>query len=167
MITIGIEEEVAGYVHDYTIFLYPGMFIYIQFDTYKQYLNVTAHNTVVLLSNTVSIVVHIYLCHLFTEVMDLPVATVAVAFGISCTANLMILAMYSKFCIEHRVSFLGMFDVKLLNKDKVYEYMAISVPSIVMLCAEWWAMEILSMLAVLLGTIEIAAMTISYNYIFI
>ena len=127
----------------------------------------TAHNTIVLISNTVSIVVHVTLCHLFTVVMGLPVATVAAAFGISCLSNLMILALYSKFCIEHKVSMFGMFSMKLLEWDKVNEYMAISIPSIVMLCAEWWAMEILSMLAILLGTIEIAAMTISYNYIFI
>ena len=29
MTAIGIEEEVANHVHNYTMFLYPGMFIYI------------------------------------------------------------------------------------------------------------------------------------------
>ena len=36
-----------------------------------------------------------------------------------------------------------------------------------MLCAEWWAMESLCLMAVVLGTVETAAMTISYNYLFI
>ncbi len=57
-----------------------------------------------------------------------------------------------------------MFNFKLLRIQSVRQYMAISLPAMVMLCAEWWCMEFLILMAANLGTVAIGAMTISYNY---
>ena len=112
---IGVEEEVAAWAHDYTAYLYPGMFIYIQFDTYKQYLNVTQYNKVVLFSNIISISVHVLLCHTFITVWELPVNSVALALCLSNLTNFMLVATYSKFCLEHSVSYFGFTNLKLLK----------------------------------------------------
>lgn len=44
-------------------------------------------------------------------------------------------------------------------------YLGISGPSIVMLCAEWWAFEILVFLAAFISTGAVGSMAISYNYL--
>ena len=43
--------------------------------------------------------------------------------------------------------------------------MKLSIPSTVMMCAEWWAFEILSILAGILGVVELASQTINFNMI--
>ena len=51
-----------------------------------------------------------------------------------------------------------------LGKNEVSIYLGISGPSIVMLCAEWWAFEILVFLAAFISVGAVSAMAISYNY---
>ena len=51
-----------------------------------------------------------------------------------------------------------------LGKNELKIYFGISGPSIVMLCAEWWAFEVLVFLAAFISVGAVSAMAISYNY---
>ena len=84
--------------------------------------------------------------------------------GIACLGNLTFVMVYGEYYSPTKVKSFGMFNLKLLQKEGVEEYLSISLPAMVMLCAEWWAMEVLILLAANLGTVAIGAMTISYNY---
>ena len=65
----GIDEEVAHYAHIYTLLLYPAMFFHVQFDTYRQYLNATEQPSIVLYAFSTTTVLHVFLCHLFINVI--------------------------------------------------------------------------------------------------
>ena len=43
------------------------------------------------------------------------------------------------------------------------EYLCISIPATVMICAEWWAFEIIELLAGILGVTELASQTLCIN----
>ena len=54
--------------------------------------------------------------------------------------------------------------VALLHPADVKEYLGISGPSIVLLCAEMWATELLLVLSTFLSVGQIGAAAISYNF---
>ena len=66
-------------------------------------------------SNIISISVHVLLCHTFITVWELPVNSVALALCLSNLTNFMLVATYSKFCLEHSVSYFGFTNLRLLK----------------------------------------------------
>lgn len=54
--------------------------------------------------------------------------------------------------------------MSLLKKQDLQVYLSISLPSIVMLCSEWWAYEFLTLMATLISVGAVGSMAISYNY---
>lgn len=57
--------------------------------------------------------------------------------------------------------------LELLSLHHVKVYMNISVPSIIMLCADWWAYEGIVILAAFISVGAVGSMAISYNYLFL
>ena len=54
-----------------------------------------------------------------------------------------------------------------INKEALRgwgEYFAISIPATVMICSEWWAFEVLMIIAGLIGVVEMATITIVFSY---
>jgi MATE family multidrug resistance protein len=49
---------------------------------------------------------------------------------------------------------------EILVYKKLYEFISLGIPGMLMLLSEWWAYEILSIFAGLLGTVQVAAQTI-------
>ena len=43
------------------------------------------------------------------------------------------------------------------------QYLAVSIPVTIMICSEWWAFEALTIMAGILGVVELASQTISIN----
>lgn len=83
---------------------------------------------------------------------------------VTCALNFLFVAIYATRFSANRVSFVSR-DIfgGSLNSEQVRKYLQISIPSIVMLCAEWWGYEFLVLLATLISVGAIGAMTISYN----
>ena len=52
----------------------------------------------------------------------------------------------------------------VLDCGEVWEYLKISIPSITMLCAEWWALELLSLMSSIIGVEAMGAQTIAFNF---
>lgn len=53
---------------------------------------------------------------------------------------------------------------KVLNKNEVKVYLNISIPSVVMIMAEWIGVEILIILSAQISVAALGAMSISYSY---
>ncbi len=49
---------------------------------------------------------------------------------------------------------------EVLDKNKLWEFLVLGVPGMLMLCSEWWAYEILTMFAGVLGKEEVSAQAI-------
>ena len=56
---------------------------------------------------------------------------------------------------------------ELLKERDVKHYLSISGPSIVMVCADWWAYECIVILSSFLSVSAVAATAITYNYLFL
>ena len=112
-----------------------------------------------------TLLVHFVLCYILTIEYDCGVAGVAVATMVTCALNMVFLMCYSAFKLDYKVPILPQVGIKsLLRKNELKVYLGISGPSIVMLCAEWWAYEALTLLATQISVKAVGAMAISYNY---
>ena len=112
-----------------------------------------------------TLLIHLVSCYILTIELDCGVSGVAVATMVTCALNMVFLMCYSAFRLEYRVSILPSVGLKsLLRKSDLKVYMGISGPSIVMLCAEWWAYEALTLMATLISVQAVGSMAISYNY---
>lgn len=84
---------------------------------------------------------------------------------IICCTNWLMVSYICMSKIERKISPIpGTSLSSLLHREDLRIYFGISVPSIAMLCAEWWAYEILVVMATQFGTSAVGAMAISFNY---
>ena len=51
-----------------------------------------------------------------------------------------------------------------MNEDEVRLYMRIGIPTAIMYCVEYWAYDIIVLIATLISVGAVSAMTISANY---
>lgn len=52
----------------------------------------------------------------------------------------------------------------ILNKSDLKMQLSVSCPLIVMTCAEWWSVAILSLMATFISAEAVSSMAVSYNY---
>lgn len=89
-----------------------------------------------------------------------------VAFSTMVTVGLSMLfvMLYSWKVSEYNINPVPRKIRKLLLKEDVKVYLSISVPSILMLMAEWIGIEFLIILAAQISVSALGAMSISYSY---
>jgi Na+-driven multidrug efflux pump len=165
LLLFNIEEDVASYAHTYSLFMFPALFFHTQFDTYRQYLNSTGLSQIVLYAFGATIGFHFALCYLMIEVLGLPVVSVGFSFLMTTFGNMAFVVVYSHKYAGRDVNPWGFLDYgTLLRREEVDAYLKISLPAIVMILAEWCAMDFMILLATQMGTVAIGSMTISLNY---
>lgn len=76
-------------------------------------------------------------------------------------SNYLIVVIYSWRFAEVKIAPFGFLKRELLtNKDMVWAYMGLAVPSVFLVCSQWWATEILQLIATQLSVIAICCMAI-------
>ena len=136
----------------------------MQFDCYRQYLNSTNQSIVVQYVVTCTLPIQIILCFFLTHYYDFGVSGVAFANLVTLSLNLLLISLYCWTKTEHKLYPLPIKLSSLLKKQDLKVYMGISSPSIVMLCAEWWAYDILTIMATVISVPAVGSMAISYNF---
>ena len=111
-----------------------------------------------------TLLIHLISCYILTVKLDCGVTGVALATMITCALNMLFVMMYTWKKTEYKISPMPSDVRSLLNKPDLKLYLGISGPSIVMLCAEWWALEALTLMATLISVGAVGSMAISYNY---
>ena len=110
-----------------------------------------------LVANIISMFLHVLLCFLYTRVADMGVYGLALAASTKDFVLWLSLAIYC-YCAKQIRQTLAP-----LNRS-AFEgwcgYLKISGPATLMTCAEWWASELLVILAGTLGVAELASETI-------
>ena len=111
----------------------------------------------------VTLAIHSILCFLFVSVFDGRETGAAIATNITYILNMVALEVYCNFSetVKHTYQFLP--DRRTVQN--VGSYMAISLPSALMICFEWWAWEILALFAGLISVEALAAQVIGVNFI--
>lgn len=89
--------------------------------------------------------------------MQLGVFGAAMALNITYIANFLLQEIYIRVILREE---LMPFSAKLLQKETFrgwFTFLKLGVPGTLMQCFEWWAYEVLAILAGLLGTLQLAA----------
>ena len=115
-----------------------------------------------MIAQTCGTLIHIGWCHLFTVKLQYGVEGLGYATTITyftmlvmITINTLLIKRISK-CI---------FCPTLESFTGWGAYLKLSIPSTIMLCAEWWSFEIMIILAGIIGIIEQAVNVITFNVI--
>ena len=102
---------------------------------------------------------------MLTVKLGFGVIGVGFANALNCFLNMTFVMIYSWKYSGYEVNPIPQNVRHYLGKHEMKVYLGISGPSIVMLCAEWWAFEILVFLAAFISTGAVGSMAISYNYL--
>ena len=105
---------------------------------------------------------HLLLCLTFAIWLDYGIVGLGMAMTIRDGALMIMTMIYGK-CSSKVRHILMPYDVEAVRGWG--EYLSISLPATAMLCAEWWALEVIAILAGILGVIELASQIINFNVI--
>lgn len=157
----------ARYANDFGLYLFLAMGFHMQFDCYKQYLNGTNQSRIVQFAVSSTILIHLALCYTMTYYLDLEVVGVGIATMTTCFLNMLFTMLYTWKMTVYEVKPLPSAPLSLLQTKDLKIYMGISGPSILMLCADWWAYEAIVIMAATISVGAVGSMAISYNYLFL
>lgn len=158
----GISAEVAEDTQFFVTTSIPTIFFHLLFDCNRQYLNATHQSTIVFYAFTVATLLHSFWCYLFILHLDLGIMGAAFANLIHAFSCFIITAVYLSFKAIHTIPFFsivpGTFDL-----DYVRSYIAIGMPSIALICLEWWGFEVMVLMSGVFSSTAVAAQTVSFN----
>ena len=110
----------------------------------------------------IATLLHIFLCLVFVIWLDMGIIGLGLAMSTKDGVLILMTIIYSN-CSSDVRHILAPFDGEMLKGWG--EYLSLSIPATAMLCAEWWAFELLTILAGILGVIELASQTINFSMI--
>lgn len=140
------------------------MAFHSQFDCYRGYLNSIGESKVLQYAVSSTVLLHVLLCYVMTVQLNLGVMGVSFSTMITIICNNLFVTIYSWKVNEYSVSPLPYNYRTLLTPSEVGVYLGISLPSILMLLAEWASVEILIMMSASISMGAVSAMSISYTY---
>lgn len=106
---------------------------------------------------------HFYLCKLLVWDWNWSTYGIGVATSAANTANLVSVLTYTSFIEElQEALFMPTFD----SFEGIKEYFYLGSASVMMLCCEWWAFEVVILFAGSLGVSQQAALIVIYNLTF-
>jgi multidrug resistance protein, MATE family len=108
---------------------------------------------------------HLLSCYLLVDRWNLGVQGAAMAQALTSFLNMAFIMVYSRW-IAHEDLRVKVFLVnkEIIRWSAVKEYLKISLPSMTMLCLEWWSYEILTLIASFISITALGAQTIAYNF---
>lgn len=103
---------------------------------------------------------HVVWCYIFIIKYNMQVFGAGCAMALTC-----ILMLTAVTVISHRVSRIkeALFFPTVESLYDWREYLAISIPATIMICASWWGFELQVFMSSYLGTKQMAAMVICEN----
>lgn len=113
-----------------------------------------------MVASIIAAIIHVPLCLLFVYGFDLGVVGLAYATTTKEAILLAVVIIYCKVAPQIN-SVLQPLDHETFRGWR--EYLSVSLPATMMICSEWWAFEALTIMAGILGMIQLASQTISIN----
>ena len=126
----------------------------ISFDLWKRWLACQRITYVPMVAGIVGTLLSIPLIHLCMYTFDYGLTGLPMAQGITTGIGLLVVIVYT-FCKPETRQVLQPYDCEVFRGWG--EYLKVSIPAAVMICAEWWAFEALTVMAGFLGVLELAA----------
>ena len=155
------------YANEFIIIYFIGRMVNSQFDCYRQYLNSTNQSHVVKYTSFISLVFHVLWLYLLCKSYEMGLVGVAIATLLTSLVNFLIVMIYCwKFSPSNLIVRPFYFKIKLLlKKEYVKTYLALAFPSILMVCVQMYAYEILLLMASGISVVCFSSMIISTSYL--
>ncbi len=162
---VGIDHEVADLAGNYARTLIPNLFILVQYELLRKFLNGQRIATPATIVTVVTSTLHPLWCYLLIDVEG---SYLGAAVAKTCT-NLLSLVLlvayvlYSGCCNKT----LCKFELDKVLKDWK-PFIALAIPSALMTCLDWWAYEIMNLMAGIIGSNELSANValVQFNMLF-
>ncbi|CAL9758125.1 unnamed protein product [Musa acuminata subsp. burmannicoides] len=152
------EPQVARMAALYLRYLIPGLFAYGSLQCMLRFLQTQTVVIPLVVCSVVPLVVHVALTYVTVHVIGLGFKGTALSGSISLWISFLMLALYVRYSDKFRYTWEG-FSAEAFHQ--VLPCMKLAVPSAVMVCFEYWAFEILVLLAGLLPNSELSTSLIA------
>ena len=135
----------------------PAIFCYGQYDLYKRWLACMRITFVPMVAMCIATCMHLPFCLLFMNAFGLGIVGLAVASSCRDFILLVALMIYGNCKTEIRDTLQPFWSRETFRGWG--EYLKVSLPSTVMICAEWWGFQVLTIVAGTMGVVEQASFT--------
>ena len=126
----------------------PSILFSSLYGLYKRWMACQRVTLIAMIVMIVGTFAHVIFCYIFVNVFDAGIVGLAYASTLKDLILMVTIMIYAR-CSSQVNEALSPVDMDSFRGWG--EYICISLPSAVMICAEWWAFEILTILAGLLG----------------
>ncbi|RWW19089.1 hypothetical protein GW17_00016872, partial [Ensete ventricosum] len=147
------EPQVARLAAVYLKYLIPGLFAYGSLQCMLRFLQTQTVVVPLVVCSVVPLAIHVALTYVTVHVLGLGFKGTALSGSISLWISFVMLALYVRYSDKFRYTWEG-FSAEAFHH--VLPCMKLAVPSAVMVCFEYWAFEVLVLLAGLLPNSELS-----------
>lgn len=158
LLAVGIDAEVSSLAWTYIRYSLPGIFFHGQFDLVKRWSAAMRNTVIQMVAQIIASLLHICLCYTFVIQNGMGVKGLGIASTISNLTKFLVLFGGCYCNSELGSAMSSIISPKTFKGWR--EYLALSLPSTLILGSEWWAYELMTMLAGLIGVKEVAAQTV-------
>lgn len=147
----GIDDKVLAYVDEYIKIMMFLIIFDVQFSLNYRYLNIIGKSHVNLIILSSSLLLHPLWCYLLIIKLNLGIQGAAVCLVISQMLNAMGGVFYV-YCFNPLPE--TVFSYNRNSFKGWWQYLKIALPATFLVCSEWWAFEMLSVIAIWIGKVD-------------
>lgn len=162
LMACGQDPEISAEAGLYAQWLTPSIFAYGLLQCLTRFLQTQNIVFPMMLSSGITTLIHILVCWLLVFKSGLGNKGAALANAISYWTNVCILALYVKYSPSCKSTWTG-FSREVFHD--VLSFVRLAVPSVIMLCLEFWSFELIVLLSGLLPNpkLETSVLSVSLN----
>jgi MATE family multidrug resistance protein len=159
-LTLQQDPEVCKNAQEYVIAYTPGMIIMALINSQQRFLNMMAVNTMPLVCTSVGTLLHVGMCYWLVTQKQLGIQGVGIA---SSVTNLFTLSLMCFFSARNEVARDAIKMPDRRASQDLSLYLSLGIPSAVLLCLEWWAFEVLTLIIGYIGVNQQATFVIIFQ----
>jgi MATE family multidrug resistance protein len=159
---LGQHSDVAKNAQLYVMAYGPALIMNALIDNQRKFLNMVGKSYVPMVCQVTGTIVHPFLCYYFVMVKDMNVRGVGIASSITNSFIFVFLLAYT-YRIEEIRPALTIPDTRIFKG--LVAYFKIGFASALMVCLEWWAFEVMTLLVGIFGMLEQAANVVVFQIV--
>lgn len=154
------DYDVAIATQQFLAFQIPGLFMVVQYDTLRRYLQAQGNFDVPAKGLILTNIFHLIALPIAMKYFTInPLIVCAMVTNVTMIVDYVLLRYFADHLLT-KTNYLGIFDGAF---EDWWEYLSIALPSAFIICAEWWMYEVLALFAGLLGVEYLATIVIIFN----
>ncbi|CAM6097945.1 unnamed protein product [Calypogeia fissa] len=163
LLVVGQDPQISKNGASYLRYVAPSLFSYAFSQPLIKFLQTQSIVMPIMLCSLVSAVLHPFICYTYIYLLDFGFIGGALATSTSYVFLVILLLSYTIFSGRCGQCWGGFAIRDALGSVKLY--LNLAVPSVVMICFEWWSFELLALSSGLLSkpSLELSLLTVSLN----